>query len=470
MGKSQKIIVAVSVAVAIISIAFAILMWKKANDAKVPEPTPTTTPVPTTAYEVKPTVTPTESVQQPTPTGAPDGGDENVHYVKFITLYEDYWESVVKYPGVTFVMPDALSDSEHTEGLEFVGWGDVDHPEVVFAPGDEYTEDRDITVKEQWRIKKNDNVPEESGLNEITLSGKKEDHVITDRYCYYEGDKFFLLLDKDLDLPGDFGDNVAAIIDALEKEIGFEFTCSGKNDRLYLGDAILGVKDPWRELDNEMKVVIYVFVDREDKHNISYATSGGLTLYMYELYSDELWNSVDSYRNNPWRRSSTVDYGTVAHELTHVLTLRYYDGTSKIMTEGSAEYYAETVIASLAGKNKDFAECYEGIKDLNRSWINELVTKDNAEEIFADDYRNLDHANRGDEYTFGRGFCEFLSETYGKTFMKKYLDAAKEKGLESQYSGLVSDTDIKKHAVVMKELFGDDVFVKFAAWVDQHYQ
>ena len=43
----------------------------------------------------------------------------------------------------------------------------------------------------------NDGVPEDSGCFRIKLSGNKEDHFLTTRFCYIESEKYFLLLDKD---------------------------------------------------------------------------------------------------------------------------------------------------------------------------------------------------------------------------------------------------------------------------------
>ena len=320
------------------------------------------------------------------------------------------------------------------------------------------------------------NTPTPTGSEEnrelvtITFSGNRDDHVITDRYGVYEGERFFLFLDKDLDIPGDFGDNIELIMKTLEQEIGFTFESVGRSGHMWFEtDQFEGKKDPWRNFDNGTKLVIYVLADRTDEHLISFATDSGAVFVLYELFSDELWNSVDSYRDNPWRRDKDVQYETIAHELTHSLTSLYYAGITRIMTEGSAEYYAERTLTVLKDHSKEFEERYNLTKSMNKYWIDEKVTKENAEALFTDDYRDLSHANRGDEYTFGRVFCEFLGETYGDTFMEKYLKAAKERGLGSQYCPTNNTVEPEKHTALMKELFGDDVFVRFAEWLGGNY-
>ncbi|MBR6019444.1 MAG: hypothetical protein IK055_04405 [Lachnospiraceae bacterium] len=319
------------------------------------------------------------------------------------------------------------------------------------------------------------NTPTPTGSEEnrelvtITFSGNRDDHVITDRYGVYEGERFFLFLDKDLDIPGDFGDNIELIMKTLEQEIGFTFESVGRRGHMWFETDQFEGKDPWRNFDNGTKLVIYVLADRTDEHLISFATDSGAVFVLYELFSDELWNSVDSYRDNPWRRDEDVQYETIAHELTHSLTSLYYDGITRIMTEGSAEYYAERTLTALKDHSKEFEERYNLTKSMNEYWIDEKVTKENAEALFTDDYRDLSHADRGDEYTFGRVFCEFLGETYGDTFMEKYLKAAKERGLGSQYCSTNNTVEPEKHTALMKELFGDDVFVRFAEWLGGNY-
>ena len=61
-----------------------------------------------------------------------------------------------------------------------------------------------------------------TNYEEITLDGNPDSHFVTTDYCYLESEKYFLLMEAGLDLPGDFALNVDMIIDELEKELGME--------------------------------------------------------------------------------------------------------------------------------------------------------------------------------------------------------------------------------------------------------
>lgn len=301
----------------------------------------------------------------------------------------------------------------------------------------------------------------------ITLSGNHDDHVITDQFCYVEGEKYFLLLDKDVDLPGDFGDNVELIIDEIEKLTGYTFsipstvyTCDNSTVRFGY--------NPWDGFDFGMKVPIYLYPDRESKGYISSASSEFMNLQLYELYSNDLWNSVPAYRDNPWRRDNYVNYETVAHELTHVLTYRR-TALTKIMTEGCADYVAEKVIKKLADVTGqyDFVESAARM-DLSYHVKNE-VTAENAEAVFRNDYSDLSQIERGDEYTLGRMMCLFLEENYGESSLHDYIAAVANAGYA--YPEFLSDpspNDINKMTDLMKTTFGNDVFTKFGAWYQTH--
>ena len=57
---------------------------------------------------------------------------------------------------------------------------------------------------------------------EITLDGDPDSVFVSTDYCYLESDKYFLLIEPGIKLPGDYADNLDAIIDEIEKELGME--------------------------------------------------------------------------------------------------------------------------------------------------------------------------------------------------------------------------------------------------------
>ena len=306
----------------------------------------------------------------------------------------------------------------------------------------------------------------ESGNYKITLSGKRDEHTLIDRFCYIEGDNYFLLLEKGLDLPGDFAINVGLIVDALEQETGLSFNCPESLPGLDCSTVCFGY-DPWRDLDFGKKPAIYVFVDNKDEALLSYALNSACVFYDYSFISWDIWNSVPSYKNNAYRRRDFFDYSTLAHELAHTLTLRYAT-YSDIICEGSADYFAEKVLQSLSDKSADLKESLAHMFLSDR--VSSEITSENAEAVFIDDYTDLSHADRGDQYTLGRQICIFLEQTYGKSFFKDYAAALTAAGypMASGFpSPTIDEAALQKHAEIMKNLFGDDVFVRFGKWYSE---
>ena len=301
----------------------------------------------------------------------------------------------------------------------------------------------------------------ENAPKKVTLSGNRDDRFLADDFCYVEGESFFLLLEKDICLPGDYADNIALIIDQLEKETGLSFEITHAIIPCDNCTVKYGY-NPWNDFFFGQKIPIYLFVDRESVGYISCASAEYANIYDYNLFSDALWDSVPAYHDNPWRRDGVTEYDTVAHELTHVLTLRYAK-MPKILTEGLADYYEEKVILALADRSEDFAKCARRMYFENS--VKNLITPENAEEVFLNDYAELTPMERGDEYTLGRLYGIFLAENYGDTFLKDFLAVSKKAGYGYYtFLGDLQGTDLETLTQEFKKLFGDDVFRKFGAW------
>ena len=342
-------------------------------------------------------------------------------------------------------------------------------PAVTAQPSEEsvsseVVENQTEDETESVTVPKSDQTPgptSENAPKKITLSGDRDDWFLADDFCYVEGEKFFLLLEKDITIPGNYADNVALIVDQLEKETGLSYDIE---DAVMLCDTC-SVKygyNPWEDFFFGQKIPIYLFVDRESVGYISCASAEFANIYDYNLFSDELWDSVPAYHDNPWRRDGVIEYDTVAHELTHTLTLRYAK-LPKILTEGLADYYAEKVILALADRSEDFAKAAQKMYFVNS--VKDPVTPENAEDIFLNDYSDLSHAERADEYTLGRLYGIFLSQTYGDSFLKDFLKVSKKSGY-GYYSffGDLQEADRVILTNEFKKLFGDDVFQKFGEY------
>ena len=326
------------------------------------------------------------------------------------------------------------------------------------------------TTAPRWETEAPEENPKDTTPYEkITLDGKKESTFVSTDFCYIESEKYVLLLDRDIKLPGDFVTNVDAIINEIEKELGVS-ACPSDLDYSTVTDLSVyydktdedgSIINPWEDWDIGAKIPIFLVTDREDKARISCASNNFTVICDYALFSDELWNSIPSYKNNGWRRNKYVDYTSIAHELTHTITLRHCDQTN-ILSEGIAQYMGKKIVYDLAKDYPSINACKKGY-NWEESNIPQKVSAKNAEKIFIDDYHSLSHAQRGAEYYFGHHFWQYLFENYGDDAFVKYNNMMHMKKIEYNYSDYNEDT-VKAIADIFKELYGDDVFSKFGKW------
>ena len=328
----------------------------------------------------------------------------------------------------------------------------VEEPEVAEEPEEEYVP----TAKDL------------SPYEEIKLDGVAENHFVTDDFCYIESEKYVVFLEKDVDVPGDFIVNVDAIVDELEKQLNVSATPEDyPYDDVMDQSGYYGTENPWEGWNIGAKIPIFLITDEEDIGYISCACADYLVIADYAMYSEDVWNSVPTYYASDFRvRPDYVDYSVVAHEMTHTITSRYNDMT-EIMTEGIADYMARTVIDSLADDYPSIAICQKEAY-LYDNPLPEKVNASNAEAVFINDYHDIDHADRGAEYTCGRYLCQYLDETFGDDFYSKYKDQINLDGIDYAY-GNYDEEITTAYANALKEVFGDDVFTKFGDWcVENH--
>lgn len=304
------------------------------------------------------------------------------------------------------------------------------------------------------------------------LSGKADEEFVTKEYGYIEGEDFLVYLDKNLKLPGNFADITEKLIQGIRKETGlitddFEFERYTCDMRDYLSE------DVWQGIPQKNRIIINLIVDRKPVGWISCADTSSAICIEYELFDDEVWNSVPEYRDNPWRRHEYVDYGVIIHELTHAITLRSMpsEKLGSILSEGIAQYVGAVLDSEFAGMGIDgyHASTYYTYDQSNFS-----VTKESAESVFEKDYAYLTTAERGPEYDYGRYFCQFLNETYGSDFFLRIVEAFNEAEWgDSFIKNYWNDDSVKKDAgrirtKAIKDEFGDDVFVKYGEWFQKN--
>lgn len=297
---------------------------------------------------------------------------------------------------------------------------------------------------------------------QIELDGVKENEFTSTDYCYIESEKYVLFLDKDICLPGDFTDNVDAIIDEIEKQTGLSACPDGADYGPVIDQSIyMDGFNPWKDCYIGNKIPIFLFVDHEPQGWISCADFSGTTFVMYELYSDDAWYSIFPTGEDDWRRNDYIDYATVAHELTHTITLRHSNLTN-ILAEGIAEHMGRSVIEALADDHQSIGEFYEK-RFLYDYSIPEAINADNAERIFTEDYNEISYADRGAEYTCGMYLCSFLHGRYGDGFFAMCSETIARKDLPYVYGDYDADA-LQKYTSAVKECFGEDIFTEFGNW------
>ena len=98
----------------------------------------------------------------------------------------------------------------------------------------------------------------------ITLDGVKENHFVSTDYCYIESEKYVLLIDKDIDLPGDFAVVMDAIVDELEKQLGVSYA-PVERDYPHVTDNSIYYNgfNPWKDWYVGEKIPVFIMCDRQ---------------------------------------------------------------------------------------------------------------------------------------------------------------------------------------------------------------
>ncbi len=296
----------------------------------------------------------------------------------------------------------------------------------------------------------------------VELDGIQDHFFESTDYCYIESEKCIFFLDKDIRLPGDFGVNVDAIVNEIEKQLGLS-ACHRDFENIEVPNQSVYFDgyNPWANCSVGNKIPVFLFVDREDEKWISCASSNFVILVIYELYTDEAWHLIDPTGEQSYRRSDYINYTEIAHELTHTITQRYSNLTN-ILGEGIAEYMGRTVIEALADSYPSINVTREKRYLLDYT-IPEAIHADNAERVFIEDYNQLSAAQRGAEYAYGMYLCRFLDEKSGDGFfaeISRKIEANKLSDPTFEYDEGV----VRQYVSVLKEIYGEDIFVEFGNW------
>lgn len=270
----------------------------------------------------------------------------------------------------------------------------------------------------------------------VVFSGNAGDVVVADTDCYAEGERCFIYIEAGLTVPGNYVKIADQIVAALEKKMW----CSD--------DPLKYDYNPWGKfygISNNGKLPIVLNLDEENLGLISYFGSE-VCLYDYGMRDGNM---------------NEIEYYTLAHEASHAILNAKAEERKfgKIMVEGSADFYAECALKEAGMQN-----LFTGGGRFTYSSLNTQT----AEKLFEEDFRDVSHANRGAEYSYGYLLSKYLCETFGDEYLTKMNNAIKQSAIKDNGEyGDASDSALR--VSIMKRLFGDDVFVKFAEWYELNY-
>ena len=297
------------------------------------------------------------------------------------------------------------------------------------------------------------NPKDSTAYQKLELDGVAENYVTVTDYSYIESEKYVLLLEKDVYLPGDFVVTLDAIVDEIEKEMGVSAmpaNCVGLTvpDMSYYYNN----QNPWEGWSIDNKIPIFVCADHEDKRMGCIGNQEYVRICMQDLFTKELYDSLPGYKKYA-KKLGYIDYVEITECLAVHIAYRNYDYYMPgIIAQGVGNYMSYTVPEALAEK---FSNISTANKKAYRydSGVPKAVNAKNAEELFAEDYGINDYTSYYYmKELYGRYFCRFLKEEYGDDFYSR-LNAA-----------LNEDGETRQFAWIVKKTFGDDVFTKFGDW------
>lgn len=274
---------------------------------------------------------------------------------------------------------------------------------------------------------------DDTKATEIKLSGEAGKSFVSEQKYYTEGENCFLYIDKGLTVPEDYLAFADSMIVLLQKKMLLTDEKITYTDSSFKSNDFYGIS-------NNGKLPIYVMNDTAGQGLISYAADSSVKIYDYGM----MRNNMDE-----------IEYLTLAHESSHAVAERWsdYGKLGKTLVEGSADYYAETVLDEM-GVDYDSYHSWYYDKPINAS---------TAEELFRNDFSDVSHADRGAEYEYGYWLSKFLAQKYGDNFLVDFYNAIHESEM-GDYSFYGDDNDREIRTQVMKDVFGESVFNDFGKW------
>lgn len=286
------------------------------------------------------------------------------------------------------------------------------------------------------------------------LDGNRDHHFLPADYCYIESEKYVLFLEKNLDIPGDFVNNLDQILTELEKQLGLSVAPAGFEDHeVYDLTEVYG-SNPWKDWRIGPKMAIFVYFDRDGGwRNDAEIRDYDVSICMNDLVSEEQWNATEEFRAEYLKKSGYIHYDEITRKLTQAVVVRNSQYEQPEMTmRGISEYMARSVLDALAPANPSLNLTRQKMSPYLYQ-IRDAINAENAEIYYLNGFwvkgKNTP-ANA--EEAYGRYFFKFLKEQYGDNFFQMYVRKTNAYGVTGDFS------------TIMKATYGDDVFTKFGDW------
>lgn len=281
-----------------------------------------------------------------------------------------------------------------------------------------------------------DEVEFPSEMKEVKFTGKKSDKIVSEEYTYYVGQKYVLLIDKNVELPGNYNTMVDDILDTMERISGLSFTTDRKTFYKNMCPTNSG-EYPWDGIKTGNKYIIQLNYKVRSNYFDGPDCRPG-----YVILTDSGMDTLPGYE------VIECDYHRMMSEMSMALFYNYYPNmASSNNADGVLKYY---VVETLEEKYNDLKRLYN---ELGIEHFKSTITAENVEEVWVSSHLYYD--DWYEEKAVEELFIHYMLDTYGDKFFTTFLST------DSSLDAMTRE----QQAALLKEKFGEDVFVKYYEWV-----
>lgn len=277
----------------------------------------------------------------------------------------------------------------------------------------------------------------------ITLSGDPSDQFVTQTDCYAQNDQIIIYFQKGVTVRGDMLEIVGKAMSDLSDTTGFDFN---KN---YSADDM----DYLYMLDNYFEPGVFAGLNADEAR---------INVLTVDLDGNSAWADGNTMVIDQTDYDSDIDnYGTIYHELSHVIQFRNGVSLGGLMNEGYAAYT----------ENK--ARLSQGIPAWTAVQFYFPTEFDESLIYGGEDTFTVSFDDYDINYQYGFIFITFLYDTYGDDIFSDILAAATKSGFDASFDPddieASIDADTQELIEIIKAQTADDVFDKLAQWYDLNW-